>query len=188
VGQVLSGLSMSQQSNDEERKARVWKALEGYEKKQDRLRRGPTRTNQKPEKEVETACMDWLKAFGFDMNVIESKAVFNPQSGRYISGQVKAGYLDSSGNDSQGHACYVEFKAPGRRSTLSDKQREFALRKIDTNAFAVVVDSADLLNDFYRCWRKIFRQDKFEARQYLKKLLPPEPVRRDAKVDAFFEE
>ena len=130
---------------------RVRGALEKHHAKQIKTRR--TKPNGKPEKNVEKLCMDWLRANGFSMNVVESKAVFNAQAGRYIRGQADQGFSDAVGCHQSGLAAFVEFKAPGRLSTLRPAQKAFLREKIDFGAFACVVDSVERLEEIWATYQ-----------------------------------
>lgn len=132
--------------------------------------RAKKKRNKKPEKEAVKEMLSWLRGYGFSVNEIEAKAVYNPKAGRYVSGQVSAGYPDISGNDKHGCAVYVEAKAKGKRSTVSELQVEFLKEKIKTNCFAVVSDSADFLATAYKFWVGI--DDYSNKRKYLMSLLP----------------
>lgn len=133
----------------------------------------PRRKNKKPEKNVQYEVEQWLEKHGFDYDIVESKAVYHEQSGRYLHGQTSSGFSDIVANDSNGLAVYIELKAPGRRSTLREKQRDFLTRKIKSNCFAVVVDSPTLLADCYNEFYEIRdKKSKEGARQYLLSLLP----------------
>lgn len=151
-------------------KKRVSGAMNRYlEKESKKLEPRPKRNNQKPEKAVVESCMFWLKQKGFDVHVVESKAVFNPKAGRYLSSQLVPGFSDICGNDSNGRAVFIECKAPGRRSTLREVQFKFLSNKIHSSAFAVVVDSHELLETYYSKWISLSGS---EAREYLASVLP----------------
>lgn len=112
------------------------------------------RKNEKPEKEVERAVMLWLNTNGFDCNVVESKAVYNPKIQRFLHSQAAPGMSDIVGNTDAGRAVFIELKAPGRRvaSAVSDVQRFFLMRKIQSHCFALVVDSVEYLERTYNQW------------------------------------
>jgi len=130
-------------------------ALERYFDKQAKaahraMVRGGKR-NQSPEKDVEKQVMAEASRLGFDLHVIESKAVYSHKAGRYLRGQAEPGYSDLSGN--HGHiAVYIELKARGRRSTLSDVQRDFLLKKIKQGCFAGCVDSPEMFESLWETW------------------------------------
>lgn len=151
------------------------KALENYyrrqlEEQERQLR--PKRRNQKPEKEVERSVMGWLNANGFSCHVVESKAVFSKAAGRFIKGQTQAGVADIFGCAPDGTAVFLELKAPGRRSTLKVHQREFLLTKIMIGAFAVCVDSVDLLSRYWSEFEHRRKMDPMLARNFLLRQLP----------------
>lgn len=142
----------------------VRKALYKYHEKA--LQKGgktSKKRNKKPEKEVEKVCMRWFYDHGFSMNVVEAKAVYNTQAGRYVSGQTDAGFVDSAGCTPTGIGAFVEFKAKGRRSTLSMGQREFLKEKIMRGCFACVVDGFEHLSGLYFSWVSMSdRQDRIQ--------------------------
>jgi hypothetical protein len=131
-------------------KDRVRQAVEKHHAKQ--LREPRKKPNGKPEKEVEKACMAWLRANGFSCSVVESKAVYSEASGRYMNGQTDAGFADCVGVHDSGTAVFIEFKAKGRLSTLRPAQKAFLREKIRFNAFAIVVDSAEMLAETWRAF------------------------------------
>lgn len=162
-------------------RSRIESAINKYLKRQQTGRSEPKRKNKKPEDITVGECKSWYKRHGFDMSIIESKASYSQASGRYTSFTVESGYSDSSGNDKHGNAVYVEFKARGKRSTLREGQRDFLLRKIKTNCFAVCVDSAELLHDYYYHWISLTDSDR---RKYLFSLIPKHRI-RDSGGDLF---
>lgn len=156
----------------------VRKALEGYYRRLAKKEAGPTRRNLKPEKGVETECLLWLRLHGFDMQVYEAKATYDPRSGHYRQQSMKAGTVDCQGIDSEAHACFIEFKAPGKLSTFwldrNYRQQEYLISKIERGAFGCVVDGVSLLRDIYMNWRNIKKANGLlPAVNYLKSRLPP---------------
>ena len=105
----------------------------------------PHRKNEKPEKEVEAAVLAWCRSRNWFLQVFEAKSVFSEQSQRYISATMKAGTPDLVGITNCGVFVAIELKAPGRRSTLRPRQREFLLEIIKRGGFGVVVDSVSML-------------------------------------------
>jgi hypothetical protein len=103
-----------------------------------------------PEKLVEKEVLEACKQLNIDVDVIESKATFSKNLGRYTqSRSAPEGMSDLVGNDREGLSVYIELKARGKLRTLRPKQKAFLLRKIENNCFAVCVDSADLLFELY---------------------------------------
>lgn len=98
--------------------------------------------------------MDWLRANEFSVNVVESKAVYNQSAGRYIRGQTDQGFSDAVGCHNTGLGVFIEFKAPGRLSTLRPAQKAFLREKIDFGAFVAVVDSAERLSEIWESFKK----------------------------------
>lgn len=160
-------------------KDRVRKAVEKFTIKHSRKSSSIKRKNLKPEKEVQIACVTWMRSLGWDVSIIESKATYDHKSGRYISQSVKAGYSDCSGNTNHGLSIYIEFKAPGRLSTLRFNQREFLLKKIESGCFAVCVDGTSLLKTLWKEFN--LAEDK---KAYLISKLP-EVKTKDRELDLF---
>lgn len=173
----------------EDYKARVANAIAGFFERQDKKQKGPSRKNQKPEKQTEKECLDWMREQKFDVQIVEAKSVFSRERGRFISQSVKAGTVDCIGNDPQGFGVFVEFKAPGRLSTLRDAQRKFLIKKIHSGAFACVTDSAKRLADIYHAWCKFRREGKLDqSKLFLVQKLPHCPrYRTAASHDKLFE-
>lgn len=134
----------------------------------------PKRRHGKPEKLVEASCVQWMSAQGWQVEIYESKAQYNPKAGRFISQNIKAGHPDCAGVLPSGVAAFVEFKAPGRIKTFNlpknYRQRQFIKEKININAFACVVDSVDLLQKIFTTWSHI--ETKEEKIAYLVSMLP----------------
>jgi len=102
-----------------------------------------------PEKQVEREVLSWSKDNDFDLTVIESKAVYNVQAGRYMDSMTSESMPDLCGNKGP-LACFIELKAMGKLKTLKEHQREFLVRKIKQGCFAVCVDGSDSLA---RLWK-----------------------------------
>jgi hypothetical protein len=135
------------------------------------------RTHSKPEKVVEKECLLWMRAKGWSVEIYEAKATFDPHTGRYRQQAMKAGTVDCHGNTDQGASVYVEFKAPGKLSTFAQernyRQQQFLRKKIETNVFAVVVDSPERLERLYNGWEFFRRRgDNAKARQFLIAMVP----------------
>lgn len=148
--------------------------------KQEKERTGtPTRRNQKPEFELtKKPCWKWFKAEGFSMSIVESRAVYCFESGRYLSGQAESGFCDAVGCTPDGLGAFVEFKAPGQRSNLKEHQRQFLLEKINKGAFAVCVDSVECLENIWGQFQAARRHSRQMGINLLLRHLPREPVRR----------
>jgi len=152
-------------------KKRIKKATEKYITKNDINR--PKRKNKAPEKEEVKKLMGWLRENEFSVNVVESKAVYDPNAKRYLSGQTDAGFSDITGTDKNGFAVFVEAKAPGKLKTLKYNQREFLLEKIKLNAFAVCADSVERLKVMYAKWLKLkLNGEMHDAQRFLILHLP----------------
>lgn len=159
-------------------------ALKNYSKKI--LGQGKRKTrgkNKRPEKSTEKQCMDWFHEHGFSMHVVEAKAVYSQSAGRYLSGQVAAGFSDAAGCAPDGIGCFVEFKAKGRLSTLRPQQREFLKAKILRGCFSCVVDSCEKLSELYSRWKKEKRRGPEYGISYLMGELPKDKISKDKDLD-----
>lgn len=136
--------------------------------------------NQKPEKELEKQILAACEQWGFDLHVVEAKAVYSEKAGRYLRGQTEAGLPDLVGN-LEGLSVWIELKAPGRRSTLKEHQRAFLVRKIEAGCFAVCVDSAEGLYDLTRAFLSTRSSDRC---QLLLDHLPKKRQGRDQSDDS----
>lgn len=109
---------------------------------------GKSKKNKTPEKDVAKECLTWMRSQGWDVEIYEAKAVYNPD-GTYRNSHMKAGVCDCMGITPIGVPVYVEFKAKGCRSTFNaddnHRQREFLLKKIEYLGFGVVIDSVERL-------------------------------------------
>lgn len=153
-------------------KDQVNKAILKYSQKQlDALNPKSKRKNKKPEKEVERAVLARLRALGFSLDVVESKA-HRSMSGNYFTQSVKSGVTDLIGCSPQGIGCFIELKAPGKRSTLKEHQRDYILEKAKRGAFAVCVDSDDLCVSYWDTFLKERRLSVQNAYRFLESVLP----------------
>lgn len=110
------------------------------------------RKNKSPEKTVVKELLKWLKDNGFSADVIEASSYDRVNKIRVHDTKVVAGFTDIVATDMYGFACYIEAKAPKRRSQLKEHQREFIINKINNNAFACVTDSIEHLSHLYNQW------------------------------------
>jgi len=141
-----------------ERKKEIEAALNSYFKKQ--LPRKTRRKNSSPEKEVQNECLKWLKQNGFSVDIIEV-STYDARLKRNITKKMKSGICDCIGNNSEGYAVFIEFKAKGRLSTLKEHQKQFLLKKINSNAFACCVDSKERLEEIYEKWFSLRKKGYF---------------------------
>ena len=159
-------------------------ALMRHHENQLKKDKGPQRRNKKPEKKVEEDCLKWGRHQGWSLDIIESRG----ERDQYGTIAVKAGFSDCVGNDYYGRAVYIEFKAPGRAvfSSVRPAQMAFLEKKIKSNAFAVVVDSAELLAQYYNIWCSTgMASGRDEARKYLEQILPKARPVYDSSVNLF---
>lgn len=125
--------------------------MENYLKRQDAPK--PVQRNGKPEAEFLLKLRRHLKSIGWSVHIIEAKASYSEDSGRYTHGAVSSGYPDLSGNMPNGLAVYLEVKAPGKRSTIRPAQHQFLIDKINTNCFAIVCDSIEYFDSTFSKWQ-----------------------------------
>jgi len=135
-------------------KKRIEKSILRFSKAQ--LPKQPRKKkNENQEGPVVLEIKKGLTALGFDLNIVEAKAVYNHAAGRYISGQVDPGYPDLSGNGPNGESVFIEVKASGKRSTLRLEQYAFLKNKIDKNCFAICADSFEYALNAFNTWIKL---------------------------------
>jgi hypothetical protein len=150
-------------------------ALEKYSRRHAgvRKKRAKKEKRETPEKKVEREVLIWAEARGFDISVVESKAVYSAAAGRYLRGQAAPGFSDLAGVTPLGIGCFVELKAKGRVNTIRPSQIDFLLRKIRKGAFAACVDSASTLSNIYDQWLSYIVSGKIEeAKKFLITSLP----------------
>ena len=133
--------------------------------------------NNKPEKEIEREFMARCWQHGFDLSVVESKAVFSERIGRYVRGSTNESMTDIVGNWGP-IAVYIELKAKGRLSTFNNpknfKQIHFVERKLDSGAFVMVTDSFDDFLALFNKWVEI--ENELEKKSLLKDALPKKKI------------
>lgn len=115
-----------------------------------------------PEMQVQIEVVAYLNSVAIDFDIYESKANYSLARNSYTKNKsIVEGHPDIAGCDSEGRAIYIELKAKGKLKTLRPKQKLFLERKIRSKAFAVCVDSAQMLNDLYLTWLKIDDKESF---------------------------
>lgn len=169
------------------RKASTQAAIHNFLKKEyaKGSTREPQRKNKKPERETEHSVFHWAKYNGFFLHVIDS-STYDPILCRKGTAKAQSGMPDLIGNTPNGLACYIELKAEGRRSNLSLLQQLFLEQKIDQSCFAVVVDSAEKLAQYWRGFCSL--KTSVERQKYLKDCLPKKSTREKPPRDKFEEE
>lgn len=146
--------------------------------------RVPKRQNKKPEKKTESDVLHWARDNGFYLHVVEASS-YDPLLGRKGMAKAQAGLSDVIGNTPTGLSCWIELKAKDRRSTLSELQRRFLEQKIEQNCFAVVVDTVDRLNQYWRGFCTL--KTPTEKQKYLTDCLPKKSQRIKPARDQFEE-
>jgi hypothetical protein len=169
----------------ESTKAALHKYYAKDAKKTDRAMNGSKRKNERPEFELTAKpCWKWFEANGFSMSIVESRAVFNVQAGRFVDGQAEAGFPDSVGCSATGRGCFVEFKAPGKRSTIRPGQYAFLLEKIEKGCFAICTDGVEYLEKTWREFLHLHAMDPMLSVNFLRRELPVPPILRQSDDDA----
>ena len=146
---------------------RITKAVHGfYDRQTPRERK---RKNGKPEKITESDVLLWSKANGLHLHVVDA-GTYNPLTrGRSVA-KAESGFPDLVGNTLDGLSLYIELKAKDKRNAIGAHQRVFLERKIAQNCFAVVVDSASRLEQYWRGFHQCKSQET--KRAYLLDCLP----------------
>lgn len=162
------------------------------EKQLDNKPKKLSKPHGKPEKEVEKACLAWMRSQGWNVQIFEAKATWSPDAQRWLQQSMKAGTCDCLGNTNEGLSVAIEFKAPGALSSFnSDKrylQKKFIIDKIHSCAFACVVDSLQSLQLIYAEWNVLRKYDMEKAKLMLLSKLPKMSAKREKQEKLFDEE
>lgn len=146
--------------------------IKKYAPKKPRLKK-----NKHPERDlVQKPCVEWMLQLGWIVKIYESKATWNPHQGRYMQQSMAAGHADCMGNTLDGLTVAIEFKSPGKLKTFTrdgnQRQVEFIIEKIDSNCFACVVDSLEMLKRIWKEYCDAKSKGLDVARAYLLSQLP----------------
>lgn len=162
-------------TDDNDFKKRIQAACEKYAKK-DLPKPKRKEKNKSPERDLQKIIIKWLnEELGWDVQNVDSSASYSLSAGRYISQKhAKTGTPDIVGNDKEGRAIFIELKAPGRRLKVRLNQRDFLVKKIHSNCFAIVADSKEYISNTYNQW--LTHQNK---KEFLLNALPPEKLTDD---------
>lgn len=131
-----------------------------------------------PEKTItEPIILSIGKRLGFDLTVVDTSAVWNPQAGRYLRKQASESLPDLIGNWGI-ISVWIELKAPGERRAITHKknahQMAFLKRKIQQGCFAICTDSAEHFIAIFNKWKSC--KDLIERRAVLLADLPQERI------------
>ena len=155
-------------------------ALDNYSRRYLGIKKKRTnKKNKQPEREVQKEVLAWCSATGFDVSVVESKAVYSRSAGRYLRGQATAGFSDLAGVTPDGTGCFIELKAPNKLSTFRHAQYDYLCSKIRKGAFGCCVDSVCLLADLYRVWVNLKKNNTTEHIDFLLQEIPKPRNRND---------
>jgi hypothetical protein len=149
-------------------KKRVSNAINKFAKRELKTK-APRKKNANLEGPVVLEIKNDLTKLGFNLNVVEAKAVWNTGAGAYMSGQVSPGFPDLCGNGPDGESVWIEVKAKGKRYTISPAQFHFLLAKIKQNCFAVCSDSSEYVIRVFNEWKTM---DKVDRQNFLILELP----------------
>ena len=89
---------------------------------------------------------------------------------------IPVGCPDLLGNCPCGFAAYIELKKHNADGVCRISQRNFLLQKIDSNAFACVVDSPEKIEQLYEKWVALREISWNVARDLLRKALPTKVI------------
>lgn len=126
----------------------------------------------KPEKIVERHVRIWAAQKGWMLNVFDSKKQRNSKGIFAKSNAAEVGTPDLIGCDTEGHAVYIELKAPGKEGVLRLKQRMFLDLAIEHNCFACVTSDTKELEQIYAGWLICRDISEKDAREFLRDNLP----------------
>lgn len=158
-------------------------ALESYYERQQRELEGkqrPRRKRGKPELKVRSEIMTWMNSHGFDVQVVESRAVFCASANRFLKGQTTAGTSDLVGVGPDGVAVFCEVKAKNRLATLKPHQKAYLTSKIELSAFAIVADSPERVEQLWQEWKHRRAMSPQLAKAFLLRSLP---TLKDEEID-----
>lgn len=137
------------------------------------------KTNSNPEGEFVLKLKAHIeKTYGWSIDIVEAKGVYNEEAGRYLHGKTRPGFPDMVGNMLDGTSVWIEAKAPGKRKTISIEQRDFLIEKIDQNCFGICCDSILYFEKVLREWKQSNCK-----KAYLLKELPELAPKLKAMVD-----
>lgn len=159
-----------------DRKRSTERALNSYLKKQIAGPAKRKRHNEKPEKDVERACLAWMRAQGWSVQIYSASATYSVSQQRWTQSAMKAGTVDCQGLMKDGTFVAIEFKAPARLKTFNldknHRQKEYLVDKIRMCAFGCVVDSARRLEEIFDGYKDAVLVSKDQAIMYLLNQLP----------------
>lgn len=139
----------------------IQKAVLNHSRKQIEPETISYRKNSKPEEKTNSELRAWFKKNNWLMSRVESKGEYSIKLQRFIKSETETGHSDWSGCTPQGLGAFVEAKAKGKRYNLSERQREFLIKRIKAGAFACVTDSVEHLEALIK---KYLSQKTREAR------------------------
>jgi hypothetical protein len=142
---------------DDEHRQRIIKAVENFSKKQISQDDLTPRKYSHPELKTQAEIIKWCRAQGISIDIVDAASAWERGSESYSRTHVRSGFSDAVGVMANGRAIYIEFKAPGKRCTLKEHQREFLIEKINNNAFACCTDSIDHIKNLLFKWKENIR-------------------------------
>lgn len=149
-------------------KQRIRNAVESFSRKQIDAGKTSCKTYSHPEREVQAEIIKWCRAQKISIDIVSAQNVWDHKTEGYTQQVVRSGFSDAVGVMENGRAIFLEFKAPGKRNTLKEHQREFLIEKIEHNAFACCTDSVEHLKNLLFKWKENIRLRYYEnARKIL---------------------
>lgn len=163
-----------------DKKDGIRKAIESYSRKELKKfapKKPRLKKNKHTERDtVQNPCMAWMRSEGWKVDVFSASATYDPKRGIYRQQAMRAGVADCMGNTPDGTSAIIEFKSGGKLKTFlrdgNQRQVEFIIEKIDSNCFACVVDSLEMLKRIWIEYCLAKSQSLETARAYLLSQLP----------------
>jgi len=160
-----------------DRKKQVNAAMVRYYQRLDRENNPkPARKNKSPERDTEAQVLSWCRQNDFHMHVVDSSRYDGFRKSLSKAQKAEVGFPDLCGNTGEGLSVWIELKAKDRRSTVSPAQRRFLEKKIEQQAFAVVVDKADRLDQYWRKYCSL--KTPLEKKNYLIDCMPKQVAKK----------
>ncbi len=107
-----------------------------------------------PEKIVEADILAMCAELGLDVSVVDSKMTYSAGLKKYVESETESGFSDLCGNTPDGFGVFIELKAIGKIKTVTQKQKNFLIRKAEAGCFACAVDRPEVLFRLYLDWKR----------------------------------
>lgn len=127
----------------------------------------------KHEKLVESEILAFAFQKRWSLDVFDSAVIPTKQRQKT---KLPNGTPDLVGNDDQGLSLYIELKRKNKEDCCRLSQHQFLTKKIESNAFACVISSAEQLEIIYNEWLALRKSSLIKAKNYLLNLLPKKVI------------